>query len=122
MKLNYFLLLSIISLSSSCSMDSIPIPTVDMFSNTVNEKTIRPEDSIEYNCDKKKTFFLSYLNEGKSVWIVLPDREFKLDQIDESLNIYSNDITTIEMSSEIIQVINTNEILYDQCVIKKSEI
>ena len=122
MKLNYFLLLSIISLSSSCSMDSIPIPTVDMFSNTVNEKTIRPEDSIEYNCDKKKTFFLSYLNEGKSVWIVLPDREFKLDQIDESLNIYSNDITTIEMSSEIIQVINNNEILYDQCVIKKSEI
>mgnify|MGYP006079744663 FL=1 len=122
MKLNYFLLLSIISLSSSCSMDSIPIPTVDMFSNTVNEKTIRPEDSIEYNCDKKKTFFLSYLNEGKSVWIVLPDREFKLDQIDESQNIYSNDITTIEMSSEIIQVINNNEILYDQCVIKKSEI
>jgi|TARA_B110000037_G_scaffold167225_1_gene189340 hypothetical protein len=103
-------------------MDSIPIPTVDMFSNTVNEKTIRPEDSIEYNCDKKKTFFLSYLNEGKSVWIVLPDREFKLDQIDESQNIYSNDITTIEMSSEIIQVINNNEILYDQCVIKKSEI
>ena len=122
MKLNYFLLLSIISLSSSCSMDSIPIPTVDMFSNTVNEKTIRPEDSIEYNCDKKKTFFLSYLNEGKSVWIVLPDREFKLDQIDESQNIYSNDITTIEMSSEIIQVINNNEILYDQCVIKESEI
>ena len=122
MKLNYFLLLSIISLSSSCSMDSIPIPTVDMFSNTVNEKTIRPEDSIEYNCDKKKTFFLSYLNEGKSVWVVLPDREFKLDQIDESQNIYSNDITTIEMSSEIIQVINNNEILYDQCVIKKSEI
>ena len=122
MKLNYFLLLSIISLSSSCSMDSIPIPTVDMFSNTVNEKTIRPEDSIEYNCDKKKTFFLSYLNEGKSVWIVLPDREFKLDQIDESQNIYSNDITTIEMFSEIIQVINNNEILYDQCVIKKSEI
>ena len=122
MKLNYFLLLSIISLSSSCSMDSIPIPTVDMFSNTVNEKTIRPEDSIEYNCDKKKTFFLSYLNEGKSVWIVLPDREFKLDQIDESQNIYSNDITTIEMSSEIIQVRNNNEILYDQCVIKKSEI
>jgi hypothetical protein len=122
MKLNYLLLLSIISLSSSCSMDSIPIPTVDMFSNTVNEKTIRPEDSIEYNCDKKKTFFLSYLNEGKSVWIVLPDREFKLDQIDESQNIYSNDITTIEMSSEIIQVINNNEILYDQCVIKKSEI
>ncbi len=103
-------------------MDSITVPTVDMFSNTVNEKTIRPEDSIEYNCDKKQTFFLLYLNEGKSVWIVLPDREFKLDQIDESQNIYSNDITTIEMSSEIIQVRNNNEILYDQCVIKGSEI
>jgi membrane-bound inhibitor of C-type lysozyme len=117
MKLN-FLLLLIASLSYSCSLESIP--TVDVFSNTINEKIIRPKDSVEYNCEKKKTFFLFYLNEGKSVWLVLPDREFKLNQIEESQNIYSNDITTIEISSEKTQIRNDDDILYNQCIIKKS--
>jgi len=121
MKPNYFLLFIIANLTYSCSLDRIP-KVNDIFSNTIDEKTVRPEDSIQYNCSKRKIFYLFYLNEGKSVWLVLPDREFKLTQIEESKNIYSNNITTLEISSEITQIRSGNEILYDQCAMKKSEI
>ena len=118
MKFKFFLLFLIGNLSSSCSLPKVPSLS-NIFSNEVIEKNIRPEDSIEYNCEKKKIFFLFYLNDKKSVWIVLPNREFKLNQIDESQNIYSNNITTLEISPEQTQIKNEEEILYSQCVEKK---
>jgi len=117
----YFLLFFILNFLMSCSFDKVPKLDAlsDVFSNEFEEKDLRPEDSIEYNCDKKKSFFLFYLNEGKSVWVILPDREFKLDQVSESQSIYTNDITTLEISSENTQIKNEKEILYDQCLEKK---
>ena len=117
----YFLLFFILNFLMSCSFDKVPKLDAlsDVFSNEFEEKDPRPEDSIEYNCDKKKSFFLFYLNEGKSVWVILPDREFKLDQVSESQSIYTNDITTLEISSENTQIKNEKEILYDQCLEKK---
>ena len=118
MKFKFFLLFLIGNLSSSCSLPKMPALS-NIFSNEVSEKNIRPEGSIEYNCEKKKTFFLFYLNDKKSVWVVLPNKEFKLNQIDESQNIYSNNITTLEISPEQTQIKNEKEILYNQCVEKK---
>ena len=117
----YFLLFFILNFLMSCSFDKVPKLDAlsDVFSNKFEEKDIRPDDSIEYNCDKKKSFFLFYLNEGKSVWIILPDREFKLVQVSESQSIYTNDITTLEISAENTQIKNEKEILYDQCLEKK---
>jgi len=118
MKLKFFLLFVIGGLLSSCSFDKIPrIDALsDIFSNVVLEKIVRPEGSIEYNCDKKKTFFLSYLNEKKSVWVVLPNREFRLNRIDENQNIYTNNITTLKIAPNKTQIKNEKEILYNQCV------
>ena len=116
MKLKLLLLIGI--LSSACSLDKIPkIDSLsNIFSNTVNERNNRPEDSVEYNCDKKKTFFLSYINKKKSVWLILPDREFRLNQIDGSENIYTNNITTLEISPGYAQIKDKKEILYSQFV------
>tara|TARA_B100001996_G_scaffold224197_1_gene172548 strand:- start:70 stop:441 length:372 start_codon:yes stop_codon:yes gene_type:complete len=120
MKFN-FLLFLIGNLLAACSFDDIPKldSLSDVFSNKFEEKIIRPEGSIEYNCEKNKTFFLHYLNEKKSVWIIFPDREFKLDQISESQDIYTNNITTLEISSDNTQIKNEKEIIYSQCVEKK---
>jgi hypothetical protein len=121
MKLNFLLLFLIGILSFACSLDKVPkIDSLsNIFSNDIQERNIRPEDSIKYDCDKKKTFFLLYLKEKKSVWVILPDREFRLNQIDETQNIYTNDITTLEISPEQTQIKNEKEILYNQCVEEK---
>ena len=118
MKLNFLLLFLIGILSFACSLDKVPkIDSLsNIFSNDIQERNIRPEDSIKYNCDKKKIFFLLYLKEKRSVWVILPDREFRLNQIDETQNIYTNDITTLEISPEQTQIKNEKEILYNQCV------
>jgi len=117
MKLNFLLLILIGILSFACSLDKVPkINSLsNIFSNDIHEKNIRPEDSTQYNCDKKKTFFLLYLKEKTSVWVILPDREFRLNQIDESQNIYTNNITTLEISPEHTEIKNEKEILYSQC-------
>ena len=121
MKHNFLLLFLIGILSFACSLDKVPkIDSLsNIFSNDINERNIRPEDSIKYNCDNKKTFFLLYLKEKRSVWVILPDREFRLNQIDETQNIYTNDITTLEISPEETQIKNEKEILYNQCVEEK---
>ena len=120
MRFNFLLFLIGIFLAA-CSFDDIPKldSLSNVFSNEFEEKVIRPEWSIEYNCQKKKIFFLYYLNEKKSVWIILPNREFKLDQISESQDIYTNNITTLEISSDNTQIKNEKEIIYSQCVEKK---
>jgi hypothetical protein len=117
MKLNFLLLFLIGILSFACSLDKVPkIDSLsNFFSNDINERNIRPEDSIKYNCDKKKTFFLLYLKEKKSVWVILPDREFRLNQIDETQDIYTNNITTLAISPGQTQIENEKEILYSQC-------
>ena len=53
------------------------------------------------------------------MWLILHDREFRLNQIDASPNIYTNDITTLEIGPENTQIKNEKEILYDQCIEKK---
>ena len=121
MKLNFLLLFLIGILSFACSLDKVPkIDSLsNIFSNDIQERNIRPEDSIKYDCDKKKTFFLLYLKEKSSVWVILPDREFRLNQIDETQDIYTNDITTLEISPGQTQIKNEKEILYNQCVEEK---
>ncbi|MDA9642619.1 hypothetical protein N9S84_00835 [Nitrosomonadales bacterium] len=124
MKHKFFLLFLIGSMSCACSLDNIPKIDVlpNIFSEESAEKNIRPENSIEYNCKNKKIFFLTYLNEKKSVWLVLPGREFKLNRIDESENTYTNDITTLEISDEKTQIKNDKEVLYSECIEKKDAV
>jgi hypothetical protein len=118
MKLKFFLIFLIGSLFSACSLDKVPKldSLSDVFSNSIQERKIRPEESVQYNCDNQKIFYLLYLNEKKSVWVILPDREFRLNQVDESQNIYTNNITTLEISSGQTQIKDKKEILYSQCV------
>jgi hypothetical protein len=115
MKLNFLLVL--IGGLCSCSLDKLPLS--DVFLQDTLEKTSRPEGSIEYNCAEKEIFFLSYLNEKKFVWVALHNREFRLNQNESYPNIYSNDITTLEIGPEITQIKNEKEILYAQCIEKK---
>ena len=54
------------------------------------------------------------------MWVALHKREFRLSQNEASPNIYSNNITTLEIGPEITQIKNEKEILYDQCLERKN--
>ena len=40
-----------------------------------------PPNSIAYQCQAGKRFFLRYLDEGTAVWVILPEREFRLEKL-----------------------------------------
>ena len=40
-----------------------------------------PPNSIAYQCQAGKRFFLRYLDEGAAVWVILPEREFRLEKL-----------------------------------------
>lgn len=39
-----------------------------------------PENATEYRCAGGKTFYVRYLDAGKSAWVILPDRQVRLDK------------------------------------------
>ena len=45
-----------------------------------SERSRAPSDASEYRCDGGKRFYLRYLNNGASAWIIFPERQFRLDK------------------------------------------
>jgi membrane-bound inhibitor of C-type lysozyme len=57
-----------------------------------------PENATEYRCDGGKLFHVRTLDAGKSVWVILPDRQVRLDRVaTEAGNRYSNGIATLNI-------------------------
>ena len=59
-----------------------------------------PAGATEYACAEGKQLLVRF--EGKSAWVFLPDREFRLDQgADER---YSNGVTTLSLQGDSAQL------------------
>ena len=74
-----------------------------------------PEDSIKYVCNQKKYFFVIYIGDDKkSLWVIFPKREIKLDQTEIS-NVFSNGITKLIFNEKTTTVKKEDSILYSEC-------
>lgn len=57
-----------------------------------------PENATEYRCEGGKAFHVRTLEAGKSVWLILPDRQVRLDRVAaEAGNRYSNGIAVLHV-------------------------
>ncbi len=57
-----------------------------------------PDNATEYRCDGGKAFHVRTLEAGKSVWLILPDRQVRLDRVaTEAGNRYSNGIAVLHL-------------------------
>jgi membrane-bound inhibitor of C-type lysozyme len=45
------------------------------------ERSRVPANSITYQCAAGKRFYLRYLDNGAAAWVILPEREFRLDKV-----------------------------------------
>lgn len=60
-----------------------------------------PENATEYRCTGGKTFHVRYLDAGKSVWLILPDRQVRLDKATAAGDgRYTNGIAVLSITSE----------------------
>jgi membrane-bound inhibitor of C-type lysozyme len=51
------------------------------FGDSGRETSRAPADATEYQCEGGKRFYLRYLNNGESAWIIFPERQFRLDKV-----------------------------------------
>jgi membrane-bound inhibitor of C-type lysozyme len=56
-----------------------------------------PAGAMTYQCEGGKRFFVRYLDSGAAAWVILPEREFRLNQtVSASGARYSNGNSTLE--------------------------
>ena len=56
-----------------------------------------PANATEYFCNNDRRFYARFLDNGASVWVILPDREFRLDKTD-SAGRYTNRVAIMEVN------------------------
>ena len=71
------------------------------------DRGYKPENASEYQCAANKKFYLRMLDNGNSVWLILPEREVALANTSkDSIKRYSNGITTLTLADESTLEIN----------------
>ena len=95
-------LIMLIALLGGCgSMPSLPsMPNVWPFGEKSGERSRVPPGATAYQCDNGRTLYVRYLETGKAAWVILPEREFRLNTLAASSAAagarYSNGIGTLE--------------------------
>ena len=109
----FFICLLLLNACSSINLDKEKIK--DIFSLDDENQILSPENSIQFTCNQNQTFFLRYLEDKNAVWIILDNREFRLEKDLVNDNKYSNGKTVLEISEDNISITSNKKFIYKQC-------
>lgn len=60
-----------------------------------------PDGAVELSCAQAKRLVVRYAADGTSVWVMLPDRQFRLDRVaGSSAERYSNGASTLTVEGD----------------------
>ena len=104
---------------SSCGSIKIPDVSIPMLNGDYRELSTAPKDAFLYQCEKNKKFYVKTLEGGKEIWLILPNREFGLKQVEGLKNTYNNDITTLEINDPETYIKEGDVFTYQKCSIQK---
>ena len=108
----YFYLLAVAMLLSACG----GIDKYNPFSETKPAPAYRPENAIEYQCDKNKRFYVRMQDKGNAAWLIYPNREVNLDKVaGGSGTRYSNGIAVLEINGAEATLNDGPNIVYTGC-------
>ena len=109
----FFLSLFLLNGCSSFNLDKEKI--TDIFSLDDEDQILSPKNSIQFTCDQNQIFFLRYLEDKNAVWIILDNREFRLEKDLVDDNKYSNGKTVLEISQGNVSITSNAKSLYKEC-------
>jgi len=67
-------------------------------SDTIQERSRAPSNATEYQCAGGKRFHVRTLEGGAAAWLILPEREVRLDRLGADGTRYSKGNTVLEIS------------------------
>lgn len=73
-----------------------------------------PANATEFNCEAGKRFYLRHLDNGTAVWVILPEREIRLDKSAIG-NRYTNGIAILELNGNEASLKDGEKITYTGC-------
>ncbi len=75
-----------------------------------------PPGATAYQCDNSKQLFVRYLDNGTAAWVILPEREFRLNKAGSG-NSYSNGNgnDTLELSDKVATLSEGTSVTYANC-------
>ena len=114
-----FTILILPALLSSCGSMKIPEVNLPSLSGEYRELSTAPQGASLYQCEKNKKFYLKALEGGKEMWIIFPNREFGLKQVDALKNTYTNESTTLEINDPETFIKEGDVLTYQNCQIQK---
>mgnify|MGYP006118778257 FL=1 len=121
--MKYFAIFSFLILTSSCSSLSIDKEKITkitkIFFSDYEEVNLTPEDTTEFQCANNEFFYLKYLDENNSVWVILKDRELRLDRVEGENTSYANSTTNLDIEEEIAVIKVDSTALYEKCKKKR---
>jgi len=79
------------------------------------DPNIAPPNATEYRCTGDKVFYLRYLDNGAAAWIILPDREFRLDKAGSSGTRYSNGVASLDVRGDEATLTDGSAISFTGC-------
>lgn len=75
-----------------------------------------PENATQFRCEGGKSFYLRYLDSGKSAWVIYPDRQVRLDKLaNDAGGGYSNGIATLKFAGAEASLTDGPGISYRGC-------
>jgi len=92
-------LISLTSLLPACS--SVSVDKVWPFNDKsgASAQSHGPANATEYRCDGGKRFYVRYLDNGATAWLIYPDREVGLAKA-ASGSRYSNGVAVLEINGD----------------------
>ena len=91
----FAILLPLIAALGGCSVADMVFQTKEVARSRV------PANSSEYRCDAGKSFFLRMADGGASAWVILPEREFRLDKAGAASGTrYENRVARLDLNGE----------------------
>lgn len=73
------------------------------FGGAKEQDTSRPPaGATAYQCEGGKRLFVRYLDNGAAAWVILPEREFRLNKVTSGTGTrYSNGSATLDISNNV---------------------
>jgi hypothetical protein len=119
--INKLLLACLVSMLSSCSTLSLDTDKISEALTWGGDKNNSlPKNAVAFECAKSQAFFIQYLDEKNAVWVVLKNREFRLNKSPDQTNTFTNGDTLLEINPDNTILKIQEQVLYDLCKEKKS--
>ena len=81
-----------------------------------------PANATEYQCEGGKRFYMRYLDNGASAWIIFPEREFRLDKVASASGTrYANASAVLDVAGNEVSLTDGPTAVFKGCKVPSGE-